>query len=108
MWDSALLAYDDRSRILPADLRPVVIRTNGDVLPAVLVDSAVAGVWRPIDGAIEVTAFRPIPAADWDAVADEAADLVRWLGPRDPKTFGRYRRWWERLPEPLEVRRLPG
>src|SRR5262245_8761112 len=33
MWDSALLAYADRSRIVPPDYRKLVIRTNGDVLP---------------------------------------------------------------------------
>jgi hypothetical protein len=108
MWDSTLLAYDDRTRILPADLRPIVIRTNGDCLPTVLVDGFVAGVWRPIDDAIEVTAFRPIGVADWDGLAGEAAELLAWLRPRDPKAFGRHRRWWERFPDPVEVRRLPG
>jgi hypothetical protein len=108
MWDSTLLAYDDRSRMLPADLRPVVIRTNGDLLPTILVDGFVVGIWRPIEGEIEVTAFRRIGEADWDGLAGEAADLARLLSARDPKAFSRHRRWWTRLPEPVEVRRLPG
>ena len=33
MWDSALLAYVDRSRIIPPDYRRIVTRSNGDVLP---------------------------------------------------------------------------
>ena len=37
MWDSALLAHADRGRILPDAYRPLVIRRNGDVLPALLV-----------------------------------------------------------------------
>ena len=47
MWDSTLLAYADRSRIIPPDYRRLVIRQNGDVLPTLLVDGYVAGVWRP-------------------------------------------------------------
>ena len=108
MWDSTLLAYDDRERMLPADLRPIVIRTNGDVLPTVLVGGFVAGIWRPIDGGIEVTAFRRIAADDWDGLALEARDLLRFLAARDPAAYSRHRRWWTRLPEPVEVRRLAG
>jgi hypothetical protein len=108
MWDSTLLAYDDRERMLPADLRPIVIRTNGDVLPTILVDGFVAGIWRPIDGGIEVTAFRRIGADDWDGLAREAGGLVRFLAERDPRAFARHRRWWTRLPEPVEVRHLAG
>jgi len=38
MWDSVLLAYADRGRVLPAEFRRLVIRRNGDVLPTLLVD----------------------------------------------------------------------
>ncbi|MDZ7801813.1 MAG: crosslink repair DNA glycosylase YcaQ family protein [Trueperaceae bacterium] len=62
MWDSVLLAYADRSRVIPEDYRPHVIRRNGDVLPSVLVDGMVAGVWRHADGGIEVIAFGRYPA----------------------------------------------
>src|SRR5690606_40916501 len=41
MWDSVLLAYADRSRVLPEEYRPLVIRRNGDTLPTVLVDGHV-------------------------------------------------------------------
>ncbi len=53
MWDSTLLAYANRARIIPTDLRRHVIRINGDVLPTVLVDGYVAGVWRPVEDGIE-------------------------------------------------------
>lgn len=108
MWDSILLAYDDRSRIIPPDLRPSVIRTNGDVLPTLLVDGLVAGVWRPVDGGIEATALRPIDEAAWEELGREAAGLVRFLADRQPAAYARYRRWWTRLPEAAEVRVLPG
>lgn len=99
MWDSVLLAYADRGRIIPPDLRPLVIRSNGDVLPTLLVDGHVAGVWRPArDGGIEVTAFGPLGKKTWDAVAAEARALTRFLAPRDPDVYRRHRRWWDRLP----------
>jgi len=34
MWDSVLLAYADRSRVIPEAYRPHVIRRDGGVLPA--------------------------------------------------------------------------
>ncbi|MCQ4213122.1 winged helix DNA-binding domain-containing protein, partial [Streptomyces longispororuber] len=46
MWDSTLLAYADRGRVIPPEYRKYVTRVNGDVLPTVLVDGYVAGVWR--------------------------------------------------------------
>src|SRR5260221_3970240 len=58
MWDSTLLAYADRDRMIPADVRARVTRQNGDVLPTMLVDGLVAGLWRPLMGGIEATAFR--------------------------------------------------
>jgi hypothetical protein len=108
MWDSILFAYEDRARIIPPELRRDIIRTNGDTLPTVLVDGFVAGVWRPVEAGIEVTALRPIPTHAWDELALEAASLVAFLGDRDPKVYARYRRWWERLPDAVERRILPG
>jgi len=48
MWDSILLAYSVRSRVIPPGYRKLVTRSNGDVLPTLLVDGYVAGVWRPV------------------------------------------------------------
>ena len=83
MWDSVLLAYKDRSRIIPADYRRVVIRSNGDVLPTLLVDGYVAGVWRPVDGVIEATAFHPLPDEAWAGLEAEASAPARV--PRRPR-----------------------
>jgi hypothetical protein len=107
MWDSVLLAYDDRSRVLPDEYRKIVIRSNGDVLPTILVDGRVAGVWRHIEGAIEATAFETLSAGDWEGLAVEAAGLLDLLADRDDAVYRRYARWWNRLPTG-EVRRLPG
>ncbi len=107
MWDSVLLAYADRSRVIPSDYRRIVTRQNGDVLPTLLVDGQVAGVWRPLEGGIEATAFHPLPDEAWAGLATEAAALVGFLADRDPAVYRRYAHWWKVLPG-AEVRLLPG
>lgn len=94
MWDSVLLAYADRGRVIPPEYRKLVIRVNGDTLPTLLVDGYVAGVWRPVEGGIEVSPFHPLAAADWEAVGAEAAPLGRLLAARDPHVYRRYDHWW--------------
>ena len=86
--------------------RATVIRRNGNVLPTLLVDGYVAGVWRPVDGGIEATAFHKLPRAAWDGLAKEAEHLVAFLAERDPQVYRRYGGWWESLPS-VEVRVLP-
>ena len=99
MWDEVLLAYQDRSRVVPEAIRKVVTRSNGDVLPTLLVDGQVAGVWRPVEGAIEATALAPIPRSAWQALEREARWLLAFLADRDPAIYRRYGHWWARLPE---------
>ncbi len=105
MWDSVLLAYADRSRVIPPAYRTVVTRVNGDVLPTLLVDGVVAGVWRTAEAGIEATAFHPLTVGTWDALAAEARGLLAFLADRDPRPYRRYDHWWSRLP-PGEVRLL--
>ncbi|MCB1246481.1 MAG: winged helix DNA-binding domain-containing protein, partial [Acidimicrobiia bacterium] len=104
MWDSVLLAYADRSRVIPDDIRKTVIRSNGDVLPTLLVDGYVAGVWRVVDGVVEAKTLRPITESDWTALAAEAVALGPLLD-RDPNLFSRYYRWWSKI-DALETRVL--
>ncbi|MFF1919978.1 winged helix DNA-binding domain-containing protein [Streptomyces sp. NPDC058221] len=105
MWDSTLLAYADRSRVIPPDFRPLVIRRNGDVLPTLLVDGYVAGVWRSTADGIEATAFQPLSPATWDGLAAEARSLTALLDGREVAVYSRYHHWWPKLPE-AEVRML--
>jgi Winged helix DNA-binding domain len=107
MWDSILLAYADRGRVIPPDHRRLVTRNNGDVLPTLLVDGYVAGVWRPVEGGIEATAFHRLPDETWAGLAAEAAALVAFLADREPAVYRRYAHWWARLPS-AEVRVLRG
>ncbi|MBL1088021.1 MULTISPECIES: winged helix DNA-binding domain-containing protein [Streptomyces] len=110
MWDSVLLAYADRGRVIPPAYRRLVIRTNGDVLPTLLVDGYVAGVWRPVDGGIEATAFHALPPAAWEGLAAEARSLTALLADRDTAVYRRFDHWWAKLalPGEAEVRVLPG
>jgi hypothetical protein len=85
MWDSALLAHDDRSRILPDEYRRTVIRKNGDVQQTFLVDGLVAGTWR-VERAkeratLELQPFAPLPRAARTELRAEAEDLVRFVEP---------------------------
>jgi hypothetical protein len=107
MWDNTLLAYVDRSRVIPEPYRKLVIRINGDTLPTLLVDGYVAGVWRTVDDGIEATAFHPLSEDVWEGLAAEARNLLAFLADRDPAPFRRYDHWWKKLPE-FEPRLLPG
>ncbi len=98
MWDSTLLAYRDRSRIIPDNHRPHVIRRNGDVLPTVLVDGRVAGVWKTGPGCIEIGALEPIDPDSWEALDNEACLLLSALADRDHNIVGRTGTWWPKLP----------
>lgn len=105
MWDSTLLAYADRARVIPPEYRPLVIRRNGDVLPTLLVDGQVAGVWRPTAEGVEATAFHPLPARVWDELGAEAEALTAFLGARERTVYSRYHHWWSKLPD-ADVRML--
>ena len=99
MWDSVLLAYADRSRVIPDEHRPHVIRQNGDVLPTVLVGGLVRGIWRASKDAIEIRALEPLDDSTLDSLNDEARALRQLLADREPAVFSRFGRWWDRLPD---------
>jgi len=107
MWDSILLAYSVRSRVIPPGYRKLVTRSNGDVLPTLLVHGYVASVWRPVEGGIEATAFHRLPDEAWEGLAAEARSLVVFLADREPEVYRRYDYRWSTLPS-VEARLLPG
>jgi hypothetical protein len=112
MWDSILMAYTDRSRVTPPGYRKLVCRMNGDVLPTLLVDGYVAGVWRAVQAGIEATAFHPLTDLAWEGLAAEAQALVPFLAGRDPEVYRRYHHWWDKLRDATlpdaQTRLLPG
>ncbi|TXS44368.1 winged helix DNA-binding domain-containing protein [Streptomyces sp. t39] len=107
MWDSVLLAHADRGRVIPPAYRSEVIRVNGDVLPTLLVDGRVAGVWRAVDGGIEATAFHALPERVWERLAAEAVSLTALLADRDPLVYRRWDHWWARGFPAAATRLLP-
>ena len=90
MWDSAILAFDDRTRILPEEHRGEVVNRQGDVRPTFLVDGVVAGMWRTNGGRVELLPFAPLPRQARRELEEEARRLEAWLAPNDPRVFSRY------------------
>jgi hypothetical protein len=78
-WDNVLLAWADRTRILPEPYRKTVIRMNGDVAQTFLVDGFVAGTWSDQDGRVSVEPFEKLPRAAVREVKEEAARLERFV-----------------------------
>jgi Winged helix DNA-binding domain len=79
MWDSTLLAYEERTRVLPEDYRKVVIDKRGDVAQTILVDGQVAGTWR-VDGArVRLEPFSPLPRSPRREAEEEAARVEGFL-----------------------------
>ena len=96
MWDSTLLAYARRDRVLPDAYRKVVIARNGDVLPTFLVDGLVHGLWWvELDGGdhrIVFEPFTPVPRRAMAELRAEADGLLAFLAPHEPAAYARYRR----------------
>jgi DNA glycosylase AlkZ-like len=78
-WDNVLLAWADRTRILPESHRRTVIGQNGDVAQTFLVDGFVAGTWRVDDGRIALDPFAPLPRGARSELEDEAGRLEAFL-----------------------------
>jgi Winged helix DNA-binding domain len=78
-WESVLVAYDVRDRIVPDAYRKAVIQRNGDVLPTVLVDGFVAGTWSEQDGRVIVEPFEPVPRRWRRELAAEVRALEEFL-----------------------------
>jgi DNA glycosylase AlkZ-like len=78
-WDNAILGYEKSRRLLPSELRRIVIGANGDVAATVLVDGTVAATWHVDDARVRVEYLSAVSRTQKAAVADEAKRLERWL-----------------------------
>ncbi len=78
-WDNVLLAFADRTRVLPEEHRRRVVGMNGDVARTFLVDGFVAGTWRVDDGRVALEPFAPLPRSIGRDLQDEAARLEAFL-----------------------------
>ena len=78
-WDNVLLAFADRTRILPEHYRKTVIGMNGDVAQTFLVDGLVAGLWRVDDGRVVTEPFAPLPRIAQRELRDESERLEAFI-----------------------------
>jgi hypothetical protein len=78
-WDNVLLAFADRTRVLPEPYRRKVIGQNGDVAQTFLVDGFVAGMWRVENGRVQLEPLGPLPRAAQRELKAEAARLEEFL-----------------------------
>jgi len=89
-WDSVLIGYAPahRERLIATEHVPAVYKKNGDVLPTILVNGQVAGLWsyesvgdratlriQPFAGVAQVS------RRDRDVLTDEAERLIRYVAP---------------------------
>jgi hypothetical protein len=99
MWDSTVLAFADRTRLISDEDRRVVIARNGDTLPTFTVDGVVAGLWWAEAEAggrtrVVIEPFRPpLRRADARALEQEGERLAEIVAPLEPTVYARYQRW---------------
>ncbi|MGN7917623.1 winged helix DNA-binding domain-containing protein [Lysobacter sp. ESA13C] len=75
-FDNVLLSHAERSRIFDESLRGAIFTRNGLVAATILVDGFVAGTWKlqrdARSATLSITPFRPLKAADREALKREA------------------------------------
>jgi Winged helix DNA-binding domain len=84
-WDSLMVSYDDRRRIIADQLRPAVFTNNADIYATFLVDGFVAGTWTSslVKGvaAINLKPLVAIASRERRRLAEEAERLIAFIEP---------------------------
>ncbi|GIF49854.1 winged helix DNA-binding protein [Asanoa ferruginea] len=76
-WDASLLVHARRSGILPEEFRPRIFHVRAPQSFAVfLVDGAVAGTWKAVDGKLEYDEFRPLTTTERERLHAEGERLA--------------------------------
>jgi len=78
-WDNVLLAFADRTRVLPERYRKTVIRLNGDVAQTFLVDGFVAGMWSAEKGRVLLAPFEKLSRSARVELEHAAARLEAFI-----------------------------
>ena len=83
-FDNILIAYADRTRVIPPEYKERVVA--GLLKPGLLVDGFAAGHWkvmRPRKGhpTLEIETFEPLSKNERRDVAEEGMRLLDWLAP---------------------------
>jgi hypothetical protein len=110
MWDSLLLAYADRTRLISDAHRRVVVSRNGDTLPTFLVNGRVSGLWwaeaAGSSSRIALEPFVRLSRAERRDVEREGERLAAFVGPIEPDVYRRYRTSRARASVPAIPRRV--
>jgi hypothetical protein len=84
-FDSLMLAYADRTRLIADEHRHAVITKNLRVKATFLVDGLVAGTWEVKrtrrEGTLTLTPFRGLSKRDGDALRAEGEAMLRFAEP---------------------------
>jgi hypothetical protein len=83
-YDPVLLGWASRDAILAG--HQDIVTVNGLFRPFALVDGKAAGIWAWRDGSVALEPFGELPAVVSSALAAEALDVARFLGPRAART----------------------
>ena len=78
-WDNVLLAFADRTRVLPEEYRRTVIGSNGDVAQTFLVEGLVAGMWSVEKGRVVLEPLARLSRSVRREVEDEAERLEAFV-----------------------------
>jgi len=73
-FDNVLVAYKDRSRVIPDEHRARVVNDLGTGM--VLIDGFVRATWKLVDAAVQVEPFAPLSDGDAEAVNEEGERLA--------------------------------
>ncbi len=88
-WDNLLLAYENRSRVMSESYREHVIQRDGRVLPTVLIDGYVQGIWdheaTRKQARMSIQLFAGIEEDMCEALHNEANRLLTFLCPQSAK-----------------------
>ena len=76
-WDAALLVHARRTGVLPEACRPLIFNVRMPAsIPTFLVDGAVAGTWKWVDGEVVLEEFEPLAPGVREAVEAAAVPLA--------------------------------
>jgi hypothetical protein len=83
-FDNLILSHADRARVIADDYRKAIASKNGMVPATVLVDGFVRGTWKAERtrkrATISIRPFERLRKGDRDALVEEGARLVRFVG----------------------------
>jgi hypothetical protein len=78
-YDNVWLSHANRDHIVPADVRPRWMGTNGGVGNTIFVDGFMAGLWWARDGRVVTDLFRPLSRSEQAELAAEVATVEALL-----------------------------